>query len=188
MEECRMAWSLARDAEDFARLILRTVERLGQDGGWVPAGQALEQTLAEHPDHAYVGKLRAKPTRRIGLSAIAERVCASEFPHLERRKAGIRRNAPVFYRIARPDRGLDLNLPYEIAASHPLLVRRRVAAARPISARRTALTKASPKSPWRRRMLRRPAVAPAGQVASWSPRLFWARFSAVIAALARTRR
>jgi hypothetical protein len=72
MEECRMAWSLARDAEDFARLILRTVERLGQDGGWVPAGQALEQTLAEHPDHAYVGKLRAKSTRRIGLSAIAE--------------------------------------------------------------------------------------------------------------------
>jgi hypothetical protein len=130
MEECRMAWSLARDAEDFARLILQTVERLSQDGGWVPAGQALEQTLAEHPDHAYVGKLRAKPTRRIGLSA----------------------------------------------------------AARPTSARRTALTKASPKSPWRRRMLRRPAVAPAGQVASWSPRLFWARFSAVIAALARTRR
>jgi hypothetical protein len=101
-----MGWSLARDAEDFAQLILRTVERLGQDGGWVPAGQALEQTLAEHPEHAYVAKLRAKPARRIGLSTITERVRAAKFPHLERRKAGIRRNAPVFYRIARANPAL----------------------------------------------------------------------------------
>ena len=152
-----MARSLARDAEDFAQLILHTVERLGQDGRWVPAGEALEQTLAEHPDHAYVAQLRAKPARRIGLSTITERVRASEFPHLERRKAGIRRNAPVFYRIARPGPALDLKLPYEIAPSHPLLVRRRVAEARPVSARRAALTKAPPKSPWRRRMLLRPS-------------------------------
>jgi hypothetical protein len=183
MEEGRMAWSLSRDAEDFARLVLHTVERLGQDGGWVAAGQALEQTLAEHPGHAYVGKLRAKPTRRIGLSAIVERVRAAEFPHLERRKAGTPRNAPLYYRIARPDPALHFNLPYEIAPSHPLLVRRRVAEAKPVSARRAAMTEAPPKSPWRRRMLLRPALAPAGQVASWSPRLLWARLSAVLSAL-----
>jgi hypothetical protein len=182
-----MGWSLARDAEDFARLILHTVERLGQDGRWVPAGQALEQTLADHPDHGYVGKLRAKPARRIALSTVTERVRASDFPHLERRKAGIRRNAPVFYRIARPNSALNFNLPYEIAPSHPLLVRRRAAKTRPVSARRAALTKTPPKSPWRRRMLLRPSMAPAGQVAHWRPRLFWARLSAVIAAFAAGR-
>jgi hypothetical protein len=179
-----MARSLARDAEEFAQLILRTVERLGHDGGWVPAGQALEHTLAEHPDHAYVAQLRAKPARRIALSTITERVRAAEFPHLERRKAGIRRNAPVFYRIARPNPALNFNLPYEIAPSHPLLVRRRVARAKPVSARRAALTAAPPKSPWRRRMLLRPTVAPGDQVAHWPPRLFWARLSAAIAAFA----
>jgi hypothetical protein len=184
VEECRMARSLARDAEEFAQLILRTVERLGRDGDWVPAGQALEHTLAEHPDHAYVAQLRAKPARRIALSTITERVRAAEFPHLERRKAGIRRNAPVFYRIARPNPALNFNLPYEIAPSHPLLVRRRVAKAKPVSARRAALTAAPPKSPWRRRMLLRPTVAPGGQVAHWPPRLFWARLSAAIAAFA----
>jgi hypothetical protein len=185
-----MARSLMRDAEDFAQLILRTVERLGQDGRWVPAGEALEQTLAEHPDHACVAQLRAKPARRIGLSTITERVRAAAFPHLERRKAGIRRNAPVFYRIARPNPALHFNLPYEIAASHPLLVRRRVAKARPVSARRAALTAAPPKSPWRRRLLLRPTATPAGQAAHWPPRRFWARLSAVIVAFAagRTRR
>jgi hypothetical protein len=184
-----MARSLARDAEDFAQLILRTVERLVQDGRWVPAGEALEQTLAEHPEHAYVAQLRAKPARRIGLSIITERVRAAEFPHLERRKAGIRRNAPVFYRIARPNPALHFNLPYEIAPSHPLLVRRRVARARPVSARRAALTASPPKSPWRRRLLLRPTATPSGQLAHW-PRRFWARLSAVIVAFAagRTRR
>jgi hypothetical protein len=185
-----MARSLARAAEDFAQLILRTVERLGQSGGWVPAGEALERTLAEHPDHAYVAQLRAKPARRISLSAITERVRASEFPHLERRKAGIRRNAPVFFRIARPNPALNFHLPYEVAPSHPLLVRRRVARAKPVSARRAALTAAAPKSPWRRRVLLRPTVTPGGAVSHWPARLFWARLSAAIAAFAagRTRR
>ena len=123
-----MARSLARDAEDFARLMFHTVERLGQDGGWVRAVHAFEQTLADHPDHVYVAQLKAKPSRRIGLSAIAERMRAAEFPHLERRQAGGRRNAPLFYRIARPDPGLNLHLPYEVAPSHPLLVQRRAAA------------------------------------------------------------
>jgi hypothetical protein len=183
MEECPMARSLARDAEDFARLMLHTVERLGQDGGWVRSGQAFEQTLAEHPDHVYVAQLKAKPNRRIGLSAIAERVRAAEFPHLERRQAGARRNAPLFYRIARPGPALNLHLPYEVAPSHPLLVQRRAAAAEPICARRAALTEAPPNSPWRRRLRLRPTNACPDQ-ASWSPRLLWARLCGLVSVLA----
>jgi hypothetical protein len=185
MEECPMARSLARDAQDFARLMLHTVERLGQDGGWVPAGQAFEQTLAQHPDHVFIAQLQAKPGRRIGLSAIAERVRAAEFPHLERRKAGTRRNAPLYYRIARPDPALELHLPYDIAPSHPLLVQRRAAGTEPASARRAALTEAPPKSPWRRRLLLRPAATGLARPQSWSPRLLWQRLCCLISMLGR---
>ena len=181
-----MARSLARDAEDFARLMLHTVERLGEDGGWVRAAHAFEQTLAAHPDHVYVAQLKAKPTRRIGLSAVVERLRVAEFPHLERRKAGTRRNAALFYRIARPEPALELQLPYEVAPSHPLLVQRRAASAEPVSARRTALTEAAPNSPWRRRLLIRPTDAPAGHAPSWSPRLFWARLCGLVSVLAAT--
>jgi hypothetical protein len=183
MEEGPMARSLARDAEDFARLMLHTVERLGQDGGWVRAGQAFEQTLAAHPDHVYVALLKAKPSRRIALSAIAERVRAAEFPHLERRQAGARRNAPLFYRVARPGPALNLHLPYEVAPSHPLLVQRRTAGAEPVSARRAALTAAPRSSPWRRRLRRRP-TDPCPNQTPWSPRLCWSRLCALLAALA----
>ena len=141
-----MARSLAREAEDFARLMLQTIERLSQDGSWIRATDAFEQTLGDQADHAYIIQLRAKPTRRIGLSGIVERLRTAEFPHIERRKAGNRRNAPVFYRIGRPGPGLDLHLPYEVAASHPLLVQRRTEAApgEPGSARRAALTASAP--------------------------------------------
>jgi hypothetical protein len=183
-EECPMARSLARDAEDFARLMLHTVERLGHDGGWVRAADALEQTLADHPDHLYVAQLKAKPTRRIGLSAAAERIRAAEFPHLERRQAGARRNAPLFYRIARPGAALDLRLPYEVAPSHPLLVQRRGAGAEPVCARRAALTEGPPTSPWRRRLLLRPTHACADQPASWSPRLLWTRVCGLVSVFA----
>ena len=179
-----MARSLARDAEDFARLMLRTVERLGQDGGWVRAAHALEQTLADHPDHVYVAQLKAKPTRRIGLSAAAERIRAAEFPHLERRRAGARRNAPLFYRIARAGAALDLHLPYEVAPSHPLLVQRRAAGAEPVSTRRAALTEGPPNSPWRRRLLLRPSNVCADQAASSSPRRLWARVCGLVAVFA----
>jgi hypothetical protein len=184
MEECPMARSLARDAEDFARLMLQTVERLSQDGGWVRAADAFEQTLAAHPDHAYVGQLKAKPSRRIGLSAVAERIRAAEFPHLERRQARARRNAPSFYRIARPGPALHLHLPYEIPPSHPLVVQRRAVGAKPVSARRAALTKGPPNSPWRRRLRRRPTHPHAHRPPSWSPRLLWARLYGLLAGLA----
>ena len=179
-----MAPSLARDAEDFARLMLQTMERLGRDGGWVRATEAFEQTLGDHPDHGYVAQLQAKPTRRIGLSAVVERLRLAGFPHLERRKAGNRRNAPVFYRIGRPNPALDLHLPYEVAPSHPLLVQRRAAGTEPVSARRAALTEGPPQSPWRRRLLLRPTDACADQAPSWSPRLLWARLCGLVAVLA----
>jgi hypothetical protein len=188
MEECPMARSHARDAEDFARLLLQTVERLGQDGDWVRAREAFDQAVADHPDHAFVAHLKAKPARRIGVFAAAERLRDAEFPQIERRRVGVRRNAPVMYRVGRPDLGLDLQLPYEVPASHPLVVRRRVErAARPkrVSARRAALTAASPPSPWRRRLLRR-VTAAGGAIApaSWSVRGWWTRLRAALSALA----
>jgi hypothetical protein len=180
-----MAQSLARDAEDFARLMLQTIERLAHDGGWVRGRAAFEQTVAEHPRHAYVARIRARPAGRISLSAAAERVRAAEFPHLERRKVGTRRNAPVMYRIGRPDPGLDLRLPRDIAPSHPLVVQRHAEAARPVSARRAALTKALPKSPWRRRLRRRgSASGRALATVSWSPRRWWERLRTLVRALA----
>jgi hypothetical protein len=188
MEECPMAQSLARDAEDFARLLLQTVERLGPDGDWVRARDAFEQAVADHPDHAFVAHLKAKPARRIGVFAAAERLREAEFPRIERRKVGTRRNAPVMYRAGGPRPALDLQLPYEVPASHPLLVRRRAdMAAGPelVSARRAALTAASPSSPWRRRLLRRVSAA-GGAIApaSWSVRLWWTRLRAAVSALA----
>jgi hypothetical protein len=181
-----MARSLARDAEDFARLMLQTIEQLSQDGGWIRGTDAFDRALNDHPDHAYVAQLRAKPTRRIGLSAAVERLRMAEFAHIERRKAGNRRSAPVFYRIARPGPGLDLQLPYEVAASHPLVVQRRAETAprEPGSARRAALTERPPKSPWRRRALLRRAAA-ATAIEPWPPllRLWWARLLGVLATM-----
>jgi hypothetical protein len=186
MEERPMARSLARDAEAFARLMLQTVERLGQDGSWVRAAHAFEQTVAEHPDHVYVARLQAKPSRRIGLSAITERIRAAQFPHLERRQAGARRNAPLFYRIARADPALQFRLPYDVAPSHPLLVQRRAASAEPISTRRAALTEGPPSSPWRRRLRRRPTNSCADRAPPWSPLLLWARVRDLVLVLAAT--
>jgi hypothetical protein len=184
-----MAQSLARDAEDFARLMLQTVERLGQDGDWVGARDAFERTAADHPDHVYLQLIKARPARRIALSAAAERVRAAEFAQIERRKVGTRRNAPVMYRIGRPGPGLELQLPYDVAPSHPLLVKRRagVAAAQgePVSARRAALTEPPPQSPWRRRLLRRVTLAGAGDPAR-TLRLWWARVRGLAGTLAAT--
>jgi hypothetical protein len=132
----------------------------------------------------YVAQLKAKPTRRISLSATVERIRSAEFPHLERCQAGARRNAPLFYRVARPGPALDLRLPYEVAPSHPLLVQRRAAGTEPVSARRAAFTEAPPQSPWRRRLLLRPADGWADQAPSWSPRLLWARVCGFVSVLA----
>ena len=160
-----MAQPVARDAQDFARLMLRTVERLGERGEWVPAREVFERTVAEHPDHPYLGHIAAKPGRRIGLSATLERLRAAEFPKIERRKDGPRRNAPVLYRVGPAPVALDLQLPQEAPTSHPLVTRRRATEARgerATSARRAALTEREARSPWRRRLLPRVAGASRG--------------------------
>ena len=136
-------------ARDFAQLILRTVERLGQDGRWVPAGEALELTLAEHPDYVCVAQLRAKPARRIGLSTITERVRLAAFPHsLDGRKAGIRGTPRLLsHRPAQPGAPLPTR-PTSCAEPSAVGARRRVAKAKTGFRRRAALTAAPPKSPW----------------------------------------
>lgn len=182
-----MAKSIARDAEDFARLMFRTVERLGPDGDWVPARAAFAQTVADHPEHPYSLYLEAKPSRRIGLAAVAERMRAAEFEKIERRKAGGRRNAPVFYRVARPVASLELHLPADIVADHPLVKKHKAAASAgdaPASMRRTALTVSGPKSPWRRRLLPHPIQIPTGlEAASQSVRQWWERLRVAVSGI-----
>jgi hypothetical protein len=182
-----MAQPIARDALDFARLLLQTVERLGAGGEWVPARVAFERAAADQPDHPYLGHIAAKPGRRIGLSAIAERLRAAEFAHIERRKAGTRRNAPVLYRVGRAAMELGLQLPHDAPARHPLVSRRRAVEAqmeRGSSARRVALTEPAARSPWRRRLLPRPSAAPDGVAqAVRSLRRCWRRLQALAATL-----
>ncbi|MGH6944437.1 MAG: hypothetical protein ACREH6_09485 [Geminicoccaceae bacterium] len=149
-----MASALGAEAEDFARRFLETVEARGRDGGWVKAREAFELTIEAHPEHPYVAHVQEKPARKIGLAAVVERLREREFPHVERRKAGTRRNAPVYYRTGRPDPVFELHLPYEVPQGHPL--HSQPAEARRESRqglRRAALATDLPKSPWRRRLL-----------------------------------
>ena len=185
-----MAKSIAREAEDFARLMFQTVERLGQSGEWVPARAAFAQTVSDHPDHPYALHLKAKPGRRTGLATTAERLRTTEFVKIERRKSGSQRNAPVSYRVARPVAGLELQLPADVAADHPLVKKHRVVSAAgdgPASIRRTQLTEPGPKSPWRRRLLPRPLAihVPTGlDAAQQSLRHFWERVRTAVSGLA----
>ena len=179
-----MAQPIARDAEDFARLMLQTVEGLGAGGEWVAARHAFERTAVEHPDHPYLGHIAAKPGRRIGLSAITERLRAAEFAHIERRKAGTKRNAPVLYRTGQPTLELGVQLPQEAPSSHPLVTKRRAVEAqieRESSARRLALTEPAAKSPWRRRLLPRPSAASADVThAIRALRRWWRQLAALV--------
>jgi hypothetical protein len=192
-----MAKSIARDAEDFARFLLQTVERLGESGEWVPARAAFAQTVAEHPEHPYALYLKEKPARRSGLTTVAERLRTAEFPSIERRKSGSQRNAPVSYRVVRAASNLHLQLPAEVAPDHPLVRKHRAAssaaAAEPVSARRTQMTGSGPKSPWRRRLLVRPIEIhvphalhlPGGlAAASQSLRQWWDRLRITVSGIA----
>jgi hypothetical protein len=189
-----MAQSIARDAEDFARLLFQTVERLGDSGEWVPARTAFAQTVADHPEHPYSLYLKEKPARRIGLAAVAERLRSAEFPRIERRKAGAPRNAPVFHRVGRAPSTLDLKLPHQVAPDHPLVKKHRAAAAaagEPVSARRNQMIGLGPKSPWRRRLLVRPIALhlPGGfEAASRSLRQWWERLRVTVSGLAASAR
>jgi hypothetical protein len=198
LEELPMARPIARDAEDFARLMLQTIERRGPAGDWIAVRELFELTASRHPLHVFVGHVAAKPTRRNALGAALERLRAAEFPSIERRKGSGQRMAPTLYRSARPvaapverqpSVSLDLQLPYEAPASHPLLNERRAAEARgdqPGSARRSAMTETPPNSPWRRRLLpRRLPLPPGGLEQAWcSVRQYWGRLRATVSELA----
>jgi hypothetical protein len=141
------------DIEDFARLLFRTVEQRGRDG-WVRYSDALELTIAAHPDHPYVAYVKEKPGRRLGLAAVAERIREAEFAHIERRRASDKKNAPVYYRVNRAGASIDLELPFAPPANHPLRLKRRwfEGEAGAPSARYADLIQPDPVSPWRRRM------------------------------------
>jgi hypothetical protein len=97
---------VAAHGEDFARLFFREIEACAEPGTWVPAGLLFTQTLDVHADHPYARAIETKPGRRIGFTKASERVRRAEFPHIERRKTGLRRNAPVFFRVREESRAL----------------------------------------------------------------------------------
>jgi hypothetical protein len=161
----QMASSVATQSRDFARHFFHVVEELGRDD-WVSASDAFARTIAAHPDHPYVAWLNVNRARKAGFSAAAERIRAEEFPRLERRKAGTRKNAPVFYRVWRPDMAFTLDLPYRVPPSHPL---RGPADVQNGNALRRAAPEQEPRSPWRRRQSRRrtPPDGSAARCAWW---------------------
>jgi hypothetical protein len=147
----QMAGTVAAQTRDFARCFFQVVLERGGEG-WVAASDAFERTATARADHPYVAYIQANRARRAGFAAAAERVREQEFPQIERRKAGTRRNAPVFYRIVRPDPVFQLHLPYEMPSSHPLRIARAAPTGNPL---RRDPEAAAARSPWRRRLSRR---------------------------------
>jgi hypothetical protein len=162
-----MAGSVAAQSRDFARHFFQMVEQLGRDE-WISASDAFKQTIAAHRDHPYVAYLAVNRARKAGFSATAERVREAEFPRIERRKTGTRRNAPVFYRVWQFDRAFTLNLPYRMPQGHPL---REAADAPTGHALRRDPSEQKPRSPWRRRQNGRRASAGAPSPGPWRNRL-----------------
>jgi hypothetical protein len=144
-----MAGTVAAQTRDFARCFFQEVLERGGEG-WVAARDAFERTATAHADHPYVAYIRANRARRAGFAAAAERVREQEFPQIERRKAGTRRNAPVFYRVGRPAASFQIELPYEVPSSHPLRTARAAPKGNPL--RREP--EPTVRSPWRRRLFR----------------------------------
>jgi hypothetical protein len=178
--EIAMASTVAAQSRDFARRFFQVVQELGRED-WVSANDAFERTVAAHPDHPYVGYVQANRARRAGFSAAAERVRAQDFPQIERRKAGTRRNAPVFYRVGRAGAAFSLDLPYAMPPSHPLRTATEAARGNPL---RRAPEPREARAPWRRRQGRRrtvPSAAADEPSAAW-----WQRLTAGAAAVLST--
>jgi hypothetical protein len=170
--EITMAATVAAQTRDFARRFLEVVLERGRDD-WLSAKDAFERTIAAHPDHPYVAYVQANRARRAGFSAAAERIREQEFPQIERRKLGTRRNAPVFYRVGRPDATFSLELPYDVPPSHPLRTAREPSRGNPL---RREPAQAAARAPWRRRLGRRrtgegPSSALPGRSAGWWQKL-----------------
>jgi hypothetical protein len=177
-----MASTVTAQTRDFARRFFQVVLELG-GGDWLTANDAFERTVAAHPDHPYVAYVQANRARRAGFSATAERVREREFPQIERRKAGTRRNAPVLYRVGRGDAALSqlsLDLPYEVPPSHPLRAATAVARGNPL---RRAPEPAPARSPWRRRQRRRRPMPDGSPGAPSRSAIWWRKLAAGAAAL-----
>ncbi len=161
-----METTLAAQTRDFARRFFTLIEELDSED-WLSANDAFARTLSTHPNHPYAAYVQGNRARRASFSAAAERVRQAEFPQIERRKAGTRRNAPVFYRTWRPGTGMSLDLPFQAPPSHPL--RATLESNHPL---RRDPEAAEPGSPWRRRAdaLRTRSDAPdedQGAIAGW---------------------
>jgi hypothetical protein len=170
--EITMATTVAAQTRDFARRFLEVVLELGRDD-WLSANDAFERTIAAHPDHPYVAYVQANRARRAGFSAAAECIREQEFPQIERRKVGTRRNAPVYYRVGRREAAFSLELPYDVPPSHPLRTAREPSRGNPL---RREPGQAAARAPWRRRLGRRrtggdPASALPGRPAGWWQKL-----------------
>jgi hypothetical protein len=164
-----MASTVAAQTRDFARRFFAVVQELGRED-WVPANDAFERTIAAHPDHPYIAYIQANRARRAGFSAAAERIREAEFPQIARRKAGTRRNAPVFYRVGSADAAPSLDLPYDVPPGHPLRVATEAAKGNPL---RREAEQPEARSPWRRRQSSRRAAASneASSAGAWWQRL-----------------
>ena len=168
-----MAGTVAAQTRDFARRFFQVVLELGGED-WVAASDAFERTVTAHADHPYVAYIQANRARRAGFPAAAERIREQEFRQIERRKAGTRRNAPVFYRLGRPDAGFSLKLPYEVPSSHPLRAATGTVRGNPL---RREPEPATARSPWRRRVSRRRAGQDASSAGPRSSAGWWQRLA-----------
>jgi hypothetical protein len=163
--EIRMATTVAAQTRDFARRFLEVVLEWGRDD-WLSAKDAFERTIAAHPDHPYVAYVRANRARRAGFSAAAEQIREQEFPQIERRKVGTRRNAPVYYCVGRKEAAFSLELPYDVPPSHPLRTAKAPPRGNPL---RREPAQAAARAPWRRRLGRRRTAE--GSSAGWWQKL-----------------
>lgn len=173
-----MASTVAAQTTDFARRFFEVILDLGGED-WVAADDAFARTLAAHPDHPYAAYVQADRGHRAEFSAAAEPVRKKEFPQIARRKAGTRRDAPVFYRIGPAAGGFQLQLPYDVPPSHPL----RTAAEKPRgSPLRREPGPRDARSPWRRRQASRRAAPDAADATSG----WWQKLAAGAAGLLDT--
>jgi hypothetical protein len=151
-QERAMRTTVAEQTRDFARHFFTLIEEL-DSGAWQSAKDAFARTLEAHPGHPYAAYIRRDRVRRAGFASAAEQVRRAEFPQIERRKAGTRNNAPVYYRIRRPGTGPTLSMPYQVPLGHPL----RVASGSGVHPLRTEPEDKEPRSTWRRRFNARQA-------------------------------
>ena len=163
-----MAQPIARDAEDFARLVLRTVARLGERGDWVPARDAYEPDRrgASRPplSRSHRGQARAADRAQRDHRAPAR---GGVPRHRAAQGGGRGRTRRCASTSGRRRSRSTYRLPQERAAQSPAgrQAPHGRSAAAGVRARHdaTALTERAARSPWRRRLLPRAKRRRAGR-------------------------